>query len=107
MLSILQVPSEKRHGIHTNSALPFHTDMGCEVLTLLYRQVAASGGATSVAPAAAIYNDLLNQPDVLKTLEAADWCVQLSGKPPRFASMPLLARHKGHFISKPCPDYIF
>lgn len=100
MLIFLQVPSEKRHGIHTNSALPFHTDMGCEVLTLLYRQVAASGGATSVASAAAIYNDLLDQPDVLKTLESADWHVQLSGRPPRFESMPLLANHEGRIISK-------
>ncbi|KAG8162376.1 hypothetical protein KVR01_008141 [Diaporthe batatas] len=92
------VPAEKRHGIHTNSALPFHNDMGCEILTLLYRQVAASGGATSLASAAAIYNDLLKQPEVLETLKKADWSVQLSSKPPRFQPMPLLAEHNGHII---------
>ncbi|KAK7698472.1 hypothetical protein SLS64_012464 [Diaporthe eres] len=94
------VPREKRHGIHTNSALPFHNDMGCEVLTLLYRQVAAHGGATSLASAAAIYNDLLEQPEILETLEAADWPIQLSVKHSRFEKMPLLAYHEGHVISE-------
>lgn len=74
--------------------------MGCEILTLLYRQVAASGGATSLASAATIYNELLKQPEVLKTLKKADWSVQLSGKPPRFEAMPLFANHDGHIISK-------
>lgn len=91
---------EKRHGIHTNSAIPFHTDMGCEVLTLLYRNVAASGGATSLAPAAAIYNDLLEQPEILETLKAANWPVKLSVKHKRFEQMPLLACHDGHVISE-------
>ncbi|KAG6354744.1 hypothetical protein INS49_003825 [Diaporthe citri] len=94
------VPPEKRHGIHTNSALPFHTDMGCEVLTLLYRQVAAHGGATSLASAAAIYDDLLKQPKILETLQAANWPVQLSVKNPVFKEMPLLAHHEGHVISE-------
>ena len=94
------MPAENRHGIHTNVALPFHTDMGCEILSLLYRQVAAQGGATSLASAASIYSDLLKQPDVLETLKAADWQIQLSGKPPRFEPMPLLAVHDGHIISK-------
>lgn len=74
--------------------------MGCEILTLLYREVAASGGATSLASAAAIYNDLLKQPEILETLKATDWPVQLSVKNPRFEKMPLLAYHEGHVISK-------
>lgn len=100
VLTLEQVPVEKRHGIHTNAALPFHNDMGCEVLTLLYREVAASGGATSLASAAAIYNDLLKQPEILETLKAADWPVQLSVKTPRFEKMPLLAYYEGHVISE-------
>lgn len=94
------MPREKRHGIHTNSALPFHNDMGCEVLTLLYRQVAAQGGATSLASAVAIYNDLMKQPEILETLEAADWPIQLSVKNSIFEKMPLLAYHDGHVISE-------
>ncbi|KAK2608124.1 hypothetical protein N8I77_006757 [Diaporthe amygdali] len=92
------VPPEKRHGIHTNSALPFHTDMGCEILVLQYRRIAAEGGATSLASAAAIYNDLLKQPEILKTLEAAEWPVQLGANPLRMATMPLLAHYQGHVI---------
>lgn len=74
--------------------------MGCEVLTLLYRQVAAQGGATSLASAAAIYDDLLKQPEILETLKAANWPIQLSVKNSVFKEMPLLAYHEGHVISE-------
>lgn len=100
MLTLSQVPHEKRHGIHTNSALPFHNDMGCEILTLLYRRVAARGGATSLASAKAIYRDLLKQQAILETLQADNWPVQLSVKDSTFAHMPLLACRDGHVISE-------
>lgn len=100
VLTLSQVPREKRHGIHTNSALPFHNDMGCEILTLLYRRVAAHGGATSLASAAAIYKDLLKQHATLEALQANDWPVQLSVKDSTFARMPLLACRNGHVISE-------
>lgn len=74
--------------------------MGCEILALLYRRLAASGGATSLASAAAIYDDLVKQPEVLETLTAAKWPVQLSVKQQRFVKMPLLAHHEGHVISE-------
>lgn len=74
--------------------------MGCEILVLQYRRIAAEGGATSLASAAAIYNDLLKQPEILKTLEAAEWPVQLGANPLRMATMPLLAHYQGHVISK-------
>lgn len=93
------MPEEKRHGIHTNTALPFHNDMGAEILTLHYRQVAKSGGATSVSSAATIYEELARQhPDVLETLKAPNWPVQLSANPVRFASLPLLAEHDGRVV---------
>lgn len=90
---LLQVPHEKRHGIHTTSALPFHTDMGCEILALHYRETARTGGATSLAPAAAIYHDLAAaHPQHLAALLAADWPVQIATGPvPRFARLPLLS----------------
>ncbi|KAJ3569412.1 hypothetical protein NPX13_g6097 [Xylaria arbuscula] len=48
------VPREKRHGIHTNKSLPFHNDMGCEILAIHVRSCAAQGGQTYVASAAEI-----------------------------------------------------
>ncbi|PSR85692.1 hypothetical protein BD289DRAFT_354084, partial [Coniella lustricola] len=93
------VPLDKRHGIHTNSALPFHNDMGCELLCLQYREIAQKGGATSVSSAAAIFADLEESfPKELATLMSEDWPVQLSAKPARFARLPLIAKHNGRVI---------
>lgn len=73
--------------------------MGAEILTLQYRQVAASGGATSVASATTIFEELSTQnPSVLRTLMAPNWPVQLSANPVRFASLPLLAEHEGRVV---------
>lgn len=69
--------------------------MGAEILTLQYRQVARHGGATSVVSATRIFNDLAaRHPDVLQTLMAPEWPVQLSANPVRFADLPLLAVQK-------------
>lgn len=67
--------------------------MGCEILALHYRETARAGGATSLAPAVAMYRDLAaSHPRHLRALQAADWPVQLAGGPaPRFARLPLLA----------------
>lgn len=98
-LTSSQVPHEQRHGIHTNSALPFHTDMGCETLALHYRAVAQNGGATSVVSATTIYNELAAEhPDDLRALMAPDWPVQLTGTPATFGRLPLLAVHDGRVV---------
>ncbi|UKZ69733.1 uncharacterized protein TrAtP1_010737 [Trichoderma atroviride] len=45
------VPVEKRHGIHSSQALPYHNDMGCDILALQVRCGAEKGGVrTSVQP---------------------------------------------------------
>ncbi|KAI5458504.1 hypothetical protein BGZ63DRAFT_492075 [Mariannaea sp. PMI_226] len=76
-----KIPAEKRHGIHTTSALPFHTDMGCDILALQVRDSADKGGSTYLSSAWTVFNDLLNrEPDVLKTLLTPEWPVQISGK---------------------------
>ncbi|KAK1237317.1 hypothetical protein MKX08_002942 [Trichoderma sp. CBMAI-0020] len=38
------VPVEKRHGIHSSQALPYHNDMGCDILALQVRHGAEKGG---------------------------------------------------------------
>lgn len=73
--------------------------MGAEILTLQYRQLAKSGGATSVASATTILEELTFQhPDVLRTLTAPTWPMQLSANPVRFATLPLLAKHAGRVV---------
>lgn len=100
MLPSEKVPVDKRHGIHTNTALPFHNDMGAEILTLQYRQLAKVGGATSVASATTILQELsATHPDVVRTLQAPTWPVQLSAHPVRFATLPLVAAQPdGRFL---------
>lgn len=73
--------------------------MGAEILTLQYRHLAKAGGATSVASATTIVQELAStHPDVVRTLMAPTWPVQLSAHPVRFASLPLLAEHDGRVV---------
>ncbi|KAI1138427.1 Clavaminate synthase-like protein [Hypoxylon sp. FL0543] len=75
------VPQDRRHGIHTNSSLPFHTDMGCEILAMQVRDRAEAGGYTCVAPMAVIYNDLMqSNPWVLHALARDNWPIQTSSR---------------------------
>ncbi|KAI5865234.1 Clavaminate synthase-like protein [Durotheca rogersii] len=96
------VPRDKRHGIHTNDSLPFHNDMGCEILSIQVRDRANAGGHTCVASAAAIYNHLLrSNPRVLHALVENNWPIQASSKKGSpFVLCPLLEFHDDHlFIS--------
>ncbi|KAL2754185.1 hypothetical protein ACRALDRAFT_1056444 [Sodiomyces alcalophilus JCM 7366] len=80
---------EVRHGIHTNSLLPFHTDMGTDVLALQVRGLAAQGGHTFVSSAWSIYNDLLSEPNHnhLRTLLEPTWPIQISKRQARTACL--------------------
>ncbi|KAI0017830.1 Clavaminate synthase-like protein [Xylariomycetidae sp. FL0641] len=102
------VPREKRHGIHTNGSLPYHNDMGCDILSMHVRECAAVGGATFVASSGAIYNDLMQtNPRALGTLAAADWPIQVSrpGALP-FVLSPLVKQHCGHLMMAADPSRI-
>ncbi|KAI0828766.1 Clavaminate synthase-like protein [Hypoxylon sp. FL0890] len=85
------VPKDRRHGIHTNDSLPYHNDMGCEILAMQVRDRAEVGGYTCVASMATIYNDLLqSNPWVLHALAKDNWPIQTSRKDPPFVLCPLL-----------------
>ncbi|PHH84617.1 hypothetical protein CDD83_1652 [Cordyceps sp. RAO-2017] len=72
------VPMEQRHGIHSNQALPFHSDMGCDILALQVRQSARSGGCTSLSSASMVFNHLRREePEVARTLITPNWPVQM------------------------------
>ncbi|TGJ76596.1 hypothetical protein E0Z10_g10860 [Xylaria hypoxylon] len=102
------VPREKRHGIHTNNSLPFHNDMGCEILAVHVRNCAAQGGGTYVASAAAVYNAMMKtNPWVLHALAKHNWPVRVSrrGTSP-FVLAPLLAFQSGNLVVSADPARI-
>lgn len=52
--------------------------MGCDILSLQVRNIADKGGYTYLSSAWWVFNDLLNrEPEVVKTLLAPNWPVQL------------------------------
>ncbi|KAK0636401.1 hypothetical protein B0T17DRAFT_503857 [Bombardia bombarda] len=84
-------PHELRHGIHTNTGLAWHTDMGADILALHVRALAQKGGATFVASSWTIYRELMmSHPEILTVLSKAEWPIQISGNPPRHILAPLL-----------------
>ncbi|KAI1204572.1 Clavaminate synthase-like protein [Annulohypoxylon truncatum] len=92
-------PKEKRHGIHTNDSLPFHNDMGCEVLAIQVRDRAEAGGHTCVASMTAIYNALMqSNPWVLHTLARHDWPIQTSRRAASFVLSPLLEYYADNLL---------
>ncbi|KAJ8127889.1 hypothetical protein O1611_g5748 [Lasiodiplodia mahajangana] len=102
------VPRERRHGIHTNGSLPFHNDMGCEILAMHIRSCAAQGGGTYVASAAAVYNAMMKaNPWAVHTLAKYNWPIQVSrrGASP-FVLGPLLGFHLGNLIISVDPSRI-
>lgn len=61
--------------------------MGCDVLSLQVRDSANKGGYTYLSSAWTVFNDLLNrEPEVIKTLLAPNWPVQLYDKPSHSSS---------------------
>ncbi|KAL2670592.1 hypothetical protein Neosp_014380 [[Neocosmospora] mangrovei] len=93
-------PVSARHGIHTNGALPFHTDMGCDILSLQVRHSAEKGGYTYLSSAWTVFNDLLNrEPEVVKTLLTPNWPVQLSGRKASYYLAPVFSFHDGKLLA--------
>ncbi|KAH8879554.1 Clavaminate synthase-like protein [Thozetella sp. PMI_491] len=93
------IAPEKRHGIHTNTGLPFHTDMGATVLALHVRQLAQAGGNTYLAPAATIFEHIRAEyPEAAKTLMEPQWPVQITGNPPRHILVALVQEVDGKIM---------
>jgi alpha-ketoglutarate-dependent taurine dioxygenase len=91
------VAPEKRHGIHTSAALPFHNDMGSDILALQVRQCASEGGNTFLASAWTVYNDLLStDPKALELLFSETWPLQTSGS--SYVLAPLMQLHDGNVM---------
>ncbi|KPM37822.1 hypothetical protein AK830_g8729 [Neonectria ditissima] len=99
------IPADRRHMIHTNAALPFHSDMGCDILSLQVRNTADKGGYTYLSSAWWVFNDLLNrEPEVIKTLLTPNWPVQLSGRQGTYYLAPAFTFHDGKLLASLDPN---
>lgn len=88
------VPPELRHGIHTNTGLAWHNDMGTDTIALHVRSLAEEGGNTFVASSWTIYRELMTSfPQVLELLCEPCWPIQVSGNPPKHIVAPLVQVH--------------
>ncbi|KAI1493289.1 hypothetical protein F5X96DRAFT_237441 [Biscogniauxia mediterranea] len=101
------VPREKRHGIHTNGSLPFHNDMGCEILSMQVRDCAVTGGRTNVVSAGAIYNEMMkNDSWALDLLAQPNWPVRVAKKDSSYVLSPLLEFHDGKLMISMDPSRV-
>jgi hypothetical protein len=89
-----------RAGYQSRAGLPFHTDLGADVVGLLCRHPAKSGGASSVTSAMAIHNAILERrPDLLRLLAQPIHRDRrgeyIEGKPPTYEA-PMFCHHAGY-----------
>ncbi|KAL6856324.1 hypothetical protein J3F83DRAFT_448804 [Trichoderma novae-zelandiae] len=100
-----KVPVEERHGIHSSQALPYHNDMGCDILALQVRHIAEKGGYTYLSSVSTAFNELLSEaPWAAKALLTPDWPVQISGRGAKSYLAPALAIHDGRLMASMDPN---
>ncbi|KAL6879945.1 hypothetical protein HDV57DRAFT_101324 [Trichoderma longibrachiatum] len=100
-----KVPVEERHGIHSNQALPYHNDMGCDILALQVRHMAEKGGYTYLSSVSTAFNELLSEaPWAAVALLTPDWPVQISGRGANSYLAPALAIHDGRLMASMDPN---
>lgn len=85
----------KTRGYRSHAALPYHTDLGAEIVALLCLKSAKSGGLSSITSAAAIHNEMLKSHSGLVAELAGDWHFdrrgeELPGMKPYF-TMPVFS----------------
>ncbi len=89
-----------RAGYQSHARLPFHTDIGADLVGLFCLHPSRSGGASSVTSASAVHNAMLERrPDLLRVLAAPIHRDRrgeyLEGKGPTYEA-PVFAYHAGH-----------
>ncbi|KAK2069455.1 hypothetical protein P8C59_004037 [Phyllachora maydis] len=94
-----KTPHQGRYSIHTQATIPWHCDLGADIIAMHFRECARAGGATYVASAATLCADLQrHHPDVLATLFESAWPCQMSGDGRSFFLAPLMQYHHGRVV---------
>ncbi|WP_167784843.1 TauD/TfdA family dioxygenase [Ramlibacter rhizophilus] len=96
-------------GFHTARRLPFHNDQG-DVVGLLCVRTSLSGGASCIASAAAVHNEILRtRADLLEVLYGPWWCdirgEQPPGRPPFYVE-PRFSQFNGRLFTQHGRTYI-
>ena len=79
---------------------PFHTDVVTDTLCLFTQSLGSSGGASLLASAHTVYNELAaTRPDLLHTLAAPDWPFDTYGRDPAYYKRALLYHHADKVIT--------
>lgn len=96
-------------GYHTARRLPFHNDQG-DVVGLLCVRTSRSGGASCIASAAAVHNEILRaRPDLLDVLYGPWYCdvrgEQPPGRPPYYVE-PRFSQSNGRLFTQHGRTYI-
>lgn len=92
-----------RAGYQSKARLPFHTDLGADLVGLMCLQPAKSGGQSSVTSAMAMHNAMLEQrPDLLKLLAGPIHRDRrgeyIEGKAPTYEA-PVFCYHAGYMTA--------
>lgn len=92
-----------RGGYRSNARLPFHTDVGADVVGLLCLRTAKAGGYSSLVPVAAIYETMRKKrPDLVEILSQPihrDRRGEIPpGKQPYYPA-PVFCRHEGRLTT--------
>lgn len=96
-------------GFHTARFLPFHNDQG-DVVGLLCVRPSRSGGASCIASAAAVHNEILRtRPDLLEVLYGPWYCdvrgEEPPGRPPYYVE-PRFSQFRGRLFTQHGRTYI-
>ncbi|NKB55424.1 MAG: TauD/TfdA family dioxygenase [Alphaproteobacteria bacterium] len=92
-----------RGGYQSRARLPYHTDLGADIVGLLCLQTAKAGGLSSLVSAHAIHNAMLaRNPDLVETLAAAIYRDRRGeipeGKAPYYQA-PVFCYHEGYMTT--------
>lgn len=92
-----------RGGYRSRAHLPFHTDVGADVVGLLCLRRAETGGESSLASVAAVYNAMLEQrPDLARLLARPIYRDRRGEIPPGkkpFYKAPVFCLHEGRLTT--------
>lgn len=98
----VDVNDVNNRGHRSRAELSFHNDIGGEIVTLLCLRPARSGGLSSIASGAAIYNEMMKRrPDLLAELTRPMY-FDRRGEVPEgckpYYALPVFSRHQGRLI---------
>lgn len=77
--------------IESQSELPFHTDVTCDIVATITRECSVRGGMATLASSSAVYNVLAKErPDLIHVLAKPDWPFDTYGRDPPYYRRALL-----------------